>query len=147
MIYRKRLVIAEGHISGYFGGEAVCEFTTPVTLYRWGFIALGGTALIQVTLAVYKRLKASQLTTLQRLTNTLAENLVNVNGMMSSALSCTAVILVFVLNTVFFKVDYNMNLLPKSLINESFFLLFLQLRPFIINPALRWIVQNNLQPA
>ena len=77
------------------------------------------------------------MTTLQRLTNTLAENLVNVNGISTYALSCTAVIIIFVANVLFINVDCNMDLLPKSLMIESFSLLFLQVRPFISNPALR----------
>ena len=141
MIYCKHLVIADGHISGYFGGKSVAEYTTPVTPLRWPFIILGLTALIQVSLTIYKKLKSKKMTTLQRLTNTLAENLINVNGMIIYALSCTAVILVFVANVFFMDVDYDIDLFPKSLMIESFFLLFLQLRPFIINPALRWVLK------
>ena len=139
MIYCKHLVIADGHISGYFGGEAVAEYSTPATFLWWPFIILGLTALVQVSLTIYKKLKSRKMTTLQRLKNTLAENLVNVNGMSTYALSCTAVIIIFVANVLFIDVDCNMDLLPKSLMIESFSLLFLQVRPFISNPAFRCV--------
>ena len=137
MIYRNKLVLAEGHISWYFGGKAMCEHTSPVTLLRWPFILAGLTAVTQVSLLFYKLLKSKKLTTQQRLLVTVADNLINVNGLKTFGLACAAIILGALLNMFLWEVDYNTKIFPKSLLYHSTFLLFFQIRPFFLNPALR----------
>ena len=150
MIYRKRMVIVEGHISGYFGGKAVSASTSPATPWRWFFMVAGVTALIQTSLIIYRKLKSRRLTTQQRLVVTLADNLVNVNGMKTFFLGCIFLTVVGVANQLMWRlggkeVDYNIELFPKSLMTYSFGLLFFQLRPFFINQALRFVKHTQLQ--
>ena len=138
------MVIVRGHISGYFGGKAVSAYTTPATPWRWFFIVAGLTALIQMSLILYRKLKSRRLTTKQRLVVTLADNLVNVNGMKTFFLSCIFLTVIGVANQLMWRlggkeVDYNIELLPKALMTYSFGLLFFQIRPFFINPALRCV--------
>ena len=147
MVYYKHMWIVEGHVSGYFGGKALKEEgrLSPATPLRWFFILVGLTTIIQISLIIYRKLKSSKLTTQQTLVVTLADNLVNVNGMKTFFLGCIFIAALGVASHLIWRlggkeVDYDIELIPKAQMLSSFGLIFFQLRPFFLNPALRCVL-------
>ena len=145
MVHSKHMWIVEGHVSGYFGGPPVAEFTSPPTPWRWFFICVGLTSIVQISLIIYRKLKSRKLTTQQRLVVTLADNLVNVNGMKTFFLGCIFITVLGMANHLIWRlgrkeVDYDIVFFPKALMTLSFGLIFFQLRPFVLNPALRYVL-------
>ena len=151
MIYQKHkcghglctLWIVTGHISGYYGGEPVSAYSTPATPWRWFFILSALTALIQISLILYRRINSKRLTTLQKLVVTLSDNLVNAKMEWKTFfLSCMLIACIGVAGQLIWKrkeVDYKSEVLPSGLVTYTVGLLFFQVRPFAINPALRYI--------
>ena len=123
------------HTLVYYGGTHILPKIKPWTL-RWVQVICMISAIFQLTLFIYKKVKSKQLTQLQQLKTIMSENLLNIYGMVSFLIcSLIPIILFIVFSCVKLEPEV---LLPHAIMALSGCFMFIQARVFARNRALRY---------
>ena len=141
-----------GHISIYYGGEAISSQLYSRSFWRWFPMNFTFSLLFQVTLFLYKTLRSGRLNVQQRLKAVLVGNLLNLNrsifSLYNNLLNLNSLLTILAgglagcgilfANYLLFEINKDDTvLLPPSILAYCTILLFFQWRPFFKNHGLR----------